>query len=268
MKYAIILLVALVFRQSQAHYLTGRLIFDNHWTDTWEYVRKISPYDGPLSDPNLALVYPNTDPASLDLRCGRNATKNWSTTKTAVLKAGDKVGFGAGAPTISLDKIARIYHPGFGSVWMSKSPHDDVDRYEGDGDWFKILQIVGRTEQSLDFEDPGNKNLYDRYKAMWGTFNVQSWNFTIPATTPPGKYLLRFEHVFPNTYDSQFYVNCAHIEVVNPGVVGTPSPLVKIPGIYERGQPDVYFDHYNSSFIEHPEDISWFIPPQPNVWKG
>ena len=28
-------------------------------------------------------------------------------------------------------------------------------------------------------------------------FNRKDWNFTIPATTPPGKYLLRHEQIWP-----------------------------------------------------------------------
>ena len=66
---------------------------------------------------------------------------------------------------------------------------------------------------------------------------INQYNFTIPKTTPPGHYLLRFEHVFPNQVDAQFYMNCAHVEILNSdGDVGTPGPLVKIPSVYERGQ--------------------------------
>lgn len=75
---------------------------------------------------------------------------------------------------------------------------------------------------------------------------MPQWNFTIPETTPPGKYLLRFEHIFPNEVDAQFYVNCAHVNIENTGDAGTPEPLVKIPGIYERGQPGMYIHSYQS----------------------
>ena len=64
------------------------------------------------------------------------------------------------------------------------------------------------------------------------------WNFTIPRTTPPGHYLIRWESIFPNTQDAQFYVNCAHVRIVNEGVAVEPEGkyLVKIPGVYVRGQ--------------------------------
>jgi hypothetical protein len=71
--------------------------------------------------------------------------------------------------------------------------------------------------------------------------DLKKYNFTIPASTPPGSYLLRFEHIFPNEVDAQYYVNCAHVEIVSSGEdEGTPGPLVKIPGVYTRGQPGTY----------------------------
>lgn len=44
-------------------------------------------------------------------------------------------------------------------------------------------------------------------------------NFTIPEKTPPGKYLLRIEHLYISAYykATQMYINCAHIEIFGPG---------------------------------------------------
>lgn len=45
-------------------------------------------------------------------------------------------------------------------------------------------------------------------------------NFTIPKTTPPGKYLMRVEHMYPQGWrfnGSQFYINCAQIEIKGAG---------------------------------------------------
>ncbi|KAI0135874.1 glycoside hydrolase [Daldinia grandis] len=251
MKFSVVLFGSGLLGVSNAHYLFGRLILDNQWTKTWEYIREISPI--PRTAPDLALVYPNTDPDSLDLRCGRNASLPFTQVKTAIIQAGD-----------TGDTKATMYHPGIASAWLSKSPTDDLQNYAGDGDWFKILSVTGRTEQSLDFSLPENAKYYEQFKAVWGTFRLDSYNFTIPKTTPPGKYLLRFEHIFPNAIDAQFYVNCAHIEIVNPDAeVGTPGPLVEIPGVYTRGQPDVYFKYYDMKF-----NISTFVGPEPAVWLG
>ncbi|CAH0002245.1 unnamed protein product [Clonostachys byssicola] len=248
------------FGTANAHYLFGRLILDGQWTKTWEYVREISPEPSLTGD--IALVAPNTNPDSLDLRCGRNASLPISSVKTAVINAGSTVGFATGEPALSSER-PTMYHPGFASAWLSKSTTDDLESYAGDGDWFKILSVTGRTEQSLDYSDPESAPYYDVFKSVWGTYRVGSWNFTIPATTPSGKYLLRFEHIFPNQVDAQFYVNCAHVEIVNDGSSGSPGPTVKIPGVYERGQSDVYFSAYDLNF-----NITTFVPPAPIVWEG
>lgn len=62
---------------------------------------QISP-SASISDPQTALVAPNTDPDSLDLVCGRNASVSWAPIKTAVIQAGDTIGFGIGEPVLSV----------------------------------------------------------------------------------------------------------------------------------------------------------------------
>jgi len=63
-------------------------------------------------------------------------------------------------------------------------------------------------------------------------------NFTIPKTTPPGKYLMRVEHMYPRAdYNaSQFFLSCTHLDVKGPGG-GTPGPMVKFPGAYDVWDP-------------------------------
>lgn len=82
--------------------------------------RKISPTstgsDSPATDYNY--IIPVVDPASLDLRCGRNASTAWSNPKLAVIHAGDEVGFAvntsvglpiAGATIMPWDVCAPSY---------------------------------------------------------------------------------------------------------------------------------------------------------------
>lgn len=45
-------------------------------------------------------------------------------------------------------------------------------------------------------------------------------NYTIPETTPPGKYLLRAEQMYmlnPGFNGTQIFIGCSHIEVVGQG---------------------------------------------------
>jgi len=117
-----------------------------------------------------------------------------------------------------IQRWPNLYHPGPATAWLSAAPRS-LDEYTGDGDWFKILSVVGRTEQSVQPDD----EYY--WKHQWGTYQAKSvscftypfkyayistnlsntqWRFTIPTTTPPGNYLLRFEHIYPLPLDSLY----------------------------------------------------------------
>lgn len=95
--------------------VTSNFIFDGRLTGEFEYVRsdpfprtpsppptnlaprEISPISSPsTSDPETLFAYPNTDPTSKDLICGRNASTPRAGTKTATVRAGSKVGFFVG----------------------------------------------------------------------------------------------------------------------------------------------------------------------------
>lgn len=58
-------------------------------------VSKVSPqgYDNANTKTDYDYIIPVVDPSLLDLRCGRNAWTAWSQPKTAVVHAGDTVGF-------------------------------------------------------------------------------------------------------------------------------------------------------------------------------
>ncbi|KAJ4287694.1 hypothetical protein N0V90_012397 [Kalmusia sp. IMI 367209] len=255
-----------------AHYVFSRLIANNIVTKDFEYIRPL-PLKNDGSDWTGVLA-PLTDPLSLAFRCGPNATTSGPQTKTMEVRAGDTVGFEMGEPHFRYGNfdpydVPRLYHPGPLTVWLSKAPNDDLDSYTGDGDWFKILQVIERTEQSIELD---KRVLFQEYPStrQWGAYLTPNWNFTIPATTPPGKYLLRFEHIQAGIVDgsyvakTQYYQNCAQISIVNEGSrIGTPGPLVKIPGTYADGQPEFIWDDWDMNF-----DIKKFKMPGPAVWQG
>ena len=149
----------------------------------------------------------------------------------------------------------NIFHQGPGSVWLSKVPEGQtLEAYKGDGDWFKIASAAGSG------------------RAVWALDYLPNWNITVPKTTPPGKYLMRIEHFYPRVdirdrpdlkphADTQFYVNCAQVEIVGEGG-GKPAPLVKIPGVYKWPQKDVNFD------ISGMYDSSKYVAPYSPVWMG
>jgi hypothetical protein len=65
-------------------------------------------------------------------------------------------------------------------------------------------------------------------------------NFTIPASTPPGKYLLRIEQFLPTaTFNyTQWYVNCAHVNIIGSGGGSLEGyEYAKFPGTYDIMDP-------------------------------
>lgn len=66
---------------------------------------------------------------------------------------------------------------------MSRAPSGNVKEYEGDGDWFKVLE-------SAICNDSG-----DLTKDAWCTWNEPELEFEIPANIQSGEYLIRAEHV-------------------------------------------------------------------------
>lgn len=63
-------------------------------------------------------------------------------------------------------------------------------------------------------------------------------NFTIPLSTPPGKYLLRIEHLYVRPWfnGTQFYVACAQVEIVQPQPQPQLEKLLRVIGRNRNGQ--------------------------------
>jgi hypothetical protein len=132
---------------------------------------------------------------------------------------------------------------------MSLAPGNVVD-YDGSGDWFKIYQDTVCT-QTGDLAHGG-----------WCSWDTDRITFDIPASTPPGQYLVRAEHIGlhgAHVGEAEFYYSCAQVEVTGSGN-GLPGPMVKIPGVYGQDDEAVNFSVYGAS--DYP-----FIPG-PEVWSG
>ena len=175
-----------------------------------------------------------------DLRCNKGAKPG--NTKTLEVNAGDKLGF-------KVFNRETIEHPGPGFVYMSKA-NGSVADYDGSGDWFKAW------ETGLCGKNPGSDG-------SWCSYNKDRLDFTIPAKTPPGEYLVRVEHIGLHEGHkgrAQFYIECYQLKIDGPGG-GTPAPLVKIPGIYTQEDPGIHYDKWAGK----PKD---YIMPGPKVWDG
>ncbi|EAQ88640.1 hypothetical protein CHGG_05259 [Chaetomium globosum CBS 148.51] len=187
----------------------------------------------------------------------RNAFYWAATTETADILAGSEVGF-----RVSTDgngKYGYFWHPGPGMIYLSRAPNDDLEHYRGDGDWFKIAY-------------GGPVILIAHLKESEANQVNRQFNFTIPETTPPGKYLLRIEQFMPTTTRNytQWYVHCAHVNIMGPGG-GTPTEFARFPGTYVVDQPGVLIPENQFLAGSEPEEgfkLFDYRPPGPAVWSG
>jgi hypothetical protein len=78
--------------------------------------------------------------------------------------------------------------------------------------------------------------------------------------------LLRLELPFPIKDwpgHSQWYVNCAHINLISSGG-GTPGPTIKIPEAYTITDPGINFE----DGVDFDSGLGGYHPPGPPVWVG
>jgi hypothetical protein len=221
----------------EAHYRFSKLIVNGKLTNDWEYIRENS--NGIM--PTKQFLQPSDD-----FRCNSGTFNNAGKTKVYKVNPGDKIGF-------ELWYYATMKHPGPLTIHMSKAP-GDVRQYRGDGDWFKVHQMV-------ICRQPSNGYLQD---SDWCTWDKAQVEFTLPRDTPPGQYLVRVEHIAihgAQSGDTEFYYECAQIEVGGNGS-GNPGPLVKIPGLYDSNDPALRF------FIYGAKSYPYTNIGKHSVWTG
>ncbi|KAK1982121.1 fungal cellulose binding domain-containing protein [Colletotrichum cereale] len=217
----------------QGHYIFSQLFVNGKAVGgDYAYIRKNSNTYMPSFTSDIV--------NSPDLRCNKGATS--ATAQTYTVAAGSKLGF-----KLSFNEF--IEHPGPGFVYMSKAP-GELNGYDGSGDWFKVAEsgLCG-SKPNVDTD--------------WCTWQKDRIEFTLPAATPPGNYLVRVEHIAIHEMHvgkGQFYMECAHIKVTGNGG-GTPGPLVKIPGIYKATDPGIAYNKWTNNPAP-------YTMPGPAVWDG
>jgi hypothetical protein len=206
--------------------LFSKLIVNNTLSDDFQYTRDVIRADGTYDNSLWFKSFPQygSELANVSMVCGRGAEKVLNPTiQTATVVAGDSIGFHLSDPFFPPDPAPMsIYHPGPAQIFLSKLPVDKTDlrEYDGSGEWFKIgyTGVLNSTTFAVEVQN--------------------SVNTTVPATTPPGKYLARIEQYLPHGghEESQWFIMCAHIEVVGSGG-GVPAPVIKFPGAYTGEEP-------------------------------
>ncbi|KAK4236415.1 glycoside hydrolase [Achaetomium macrosporum] len=204
--------LSLAVGEASAHYIFQQLTTGGIKHDVFQYIRKNSNYNSPV-----------TDLSSNDLRCNVGATG--AGTDTVTVKAGDSFTFTLDTP---------VYHQGPISIYMSKAPGKASD-YDGSGGWFKIK------DWGPDFSSGS---------ATWNM--AGSYTYNIPTCIPDGDYLLRIQSLaIHNPWPAgipQFYISCAQITVTGGGS-GNPGPTALIPGAFKETDPgytaNIYSNFHN-----------------------
>ncbi|KAI6779416.1 Polysaccharide monooxygenase Cel61a 4 [Emericellopsis cladophorae] len=178
-----------------------------------------------------------------DIICNQGAFSTAGNTEVLTVAAGSDV-------TAKLAFGAKMEHPGPGFVYMSRAPGDDVKAYDGAGDWFKVFE-EGVCNPSADFTSDA-----------WCTWGRDTITATIPAGTPDGEYLVRFEHIGvhrSHVNQPEHYTSCLQVRVEGGGS-GTPGPTFQLPGGYKDTDDYANFSIYNG--------FKDFPMPGPAVWDG
>ncbi|KAI0206993.1 glycoside hydrolase [Astrocystis sublimbata] len=215
---SLLALAALAPVLSMAHYHFPHLIINGQVTGAHEYVRE---HDNGYMPSWSDGAFLNSN----DLRCNKGSQNHMRQPKTAKVTAGkDEIGF-------ATNVHAHIQHPGPLQIYLSKAP-GDVRDYDGSGDWFKVYQIGHQDGSTAD--------------KAWLSWDKEKFTFKLPKEIPAGQYLMRIEHIAthqPYT-GREFFLQCAHIEVVSDYNGASPKDTFKIPGVYNRNQPFFKYDSW------------------------
>lgn len=159
---------------ASAHYFFDTLVIDGKETRPNQYVRE-NTRPAKYNPTKWENIRDDMTPDLPDFRCNKGAFTSAGRTQTAEIKAGSKL-------AMKLAVGAHFQHPGPANVYMSKAP-DSAQKYEGDGEWFKIYET----------------GICDKTKALtsdaWCTWDKDRVEFTIPKDVPAGEYLVRAEHI-------------------------------------------------------------------------
>ncbi|KAF2439178.1 lytic polysaccharide monooxygenase [Karstenula rhodostoma CBS 690.94] len=251
------LLTLSTLHQASAHYGFPYTVLNGIISKRWEYIRPST----------TSMFGPNLDYSGASAMCGPNGTLPLFPVKTLEVAAGSTIGFGAAGQSRDIGDESKdmsdfkpdfwMYHAGPATAWLSKAPEGvELGEYTGDGKWFKIDVKPASDGQHWDYSSDAMVNIM---------------NFTIPAATPPGKYLLRAEHLNMENGGSykttEMYQACAHVEITGTGT-GKPGPVTHFPGAFDAKDPGIWLPQALWRPYQPMEELKNWQGAGPRVWQG
>ncbi|VBB76591.1 Putative Glycoside Hydrolase Family 61 [Podospora comata] len=268
--YTAIILMWSITQGALSHYIFHQFLHNDTIFTSFKYIRPV-PAETPLhiTDKN-------------DIRCNR-AGANGQSTNVLTITAGDTVAF---KPT------SWIHHPEAYAAYLSAvPPGKSISNYAGDGDWFKIWEFG--TYPNLTAESAYQQTWYvtlsfnllpffplgAKIRVLMVDLFPIAGDCCRPTDTPnpnghpPGKYLLRFEHVALHLASqrggAEFYPSCAHVEVLNAGWKSTglsPGPTARFPEAHEAEEHGKLV--FNIWDFDDVQQLNSRKMPGPQVWDG
>lgn len=240
MKFQDLALLGSVLSTATAHYTFSQLVVNDEMVGSdWTYIREHTRGYMPTKGSEIL---------ENDFRCQPGGDTG-SNTDVYTVKAGDKIALKQAFGGTGME------HPGPVQVYMSLATGGDVKSYDGSGDWFKV------SEQLL-CSSPSNDAIQTTAWCSWGEDRIE---FTMPSSIPSGEYLVRAEHIplhGAHEGSAEFYYACAQVKLEGGSSGSTPSPSVKIPGVYAVDDASINFSIWDSTITEYSEF------PGPEVVSG
>jgi len=211
------------------------------------------PYNSPTGQTGIERPWstynPITDATDTTLSCNDNG-------QPGALQ--ESATIAAGTPITAYWNVPWPHTIGPIFTYMGKCPSTctSLDTNSAGAIWFKIAQ--GGLESGT---------LSQGHWAMADLItNNNSWTVTIPATLPPGEYLIRHELIAIHTSNQpQWYPECGQLIVTGTGTnAPTSEYLVAFPGAYSMSNPNIDIDIYSNALLP----VTNYTMPGPPLWSG
>lgn len=203
--------------------------------------------------PSKEVVYPKLYPQygifSTNITRGRDAVKFAPKPLTADILAGSEIGF-----KVINAFDSYISHLGPAQFYLAKALDNvALETWSGiDADWVKVAYFgaVNDTTWFPRYKESEYYRSASRRISVVMTCDAVELYAASHNATSLGKYIFRIDHLWPQNgyHKTQWYISCAHINVINHNPTTTPlstekSETTRFPGTYTLEELCTFLNH-------------------------